>query len=88
MSGESRGGSQPTEQLAAKKFDLMMDINVRGTFLLTKACLPHLRKSPDSHVLTLAPPMNLRDNAHAVENASVPKSSVLGATVIHGVAAA
>ena len=51
--------TEPTEQLAAKKFDLMMDINVRGTFLLTKACLPHLRKSPDAHVLTLAPPMNM-----------------------------
>ena len=36
--------TDPTEQLAAKKFDLMMDINVRGTFLLTKACLPHLRE--------------------------------------------
>ncbi len=51
--------TEPTEHLAAKKFDLMMDINVRGTFLLTKACLPHLRKSPDPHVLTLAPPMNM-----------------------------
>jgi NAD(P)-dependent dehydrogenase (short-subunit alcohol dehydrogenase family) len=51
--------TDPTEQLAAKKFDLMMDINVRGTFLLTKACLPHLRKSPSAHVLTLAPPINM-----------------------------
>jgi citronellol/citronellal dehydrogenase len=51
--------TEPTEQLAAKKFDLMMDINVRGTFLLTKACLPHLRGSSDAHVLTLAPPMNM-----------------------------
>jgi NAD(P)-dependent dehydrogenase (short-subunit alcohol dehydrogenase family) len=37
----------------------MMDINVRGTFLLTKAALPHLRKSPNAHVITLAPPMNM-----------------------------
>jgi NAD(P)-dependent dehydrogenase (short-subunit alcohol dehydrogenase family) len=51
--------TEPTEKLAAKKFDLMMDINVRGTFLLTKACLPHLRKRVDTHVLTLAPPMNM-----------------------------
>jgi citronellol/citronellal dehydrogenase len=51
--------TEPTERLAAKKFDLMMDINVRGTFLLTKAALPHLRESPDAHVLTLAPPMNM-----------------------------
>jgi citronellol/citronellal dehydrogenase len=51
--------TDPTEQLAAKKFDLMMDINIRGTFLLTKACLPHLRGSADAHVVTLAPPMNM-----------------------------
>ena len=51
--------TEPTEQLSAKKFDLMMDINVRGTFLLTKACLPHLRRSPNAHVITLAPPLNM-----------------------------
>jgi citronellol/citronellal dehydrogenase len=51
--------TDPTEQLAVKKFDLMMDINIRGTFLLTKACLPHLRGSADAHVVTLAPPMNM-----------------------------
>jgi citronellol/citronellal dehydrogenase len=51
--------TEPTEKLAAKKFDLMMDINVRGTFLLTKAALPHLKASSDAHVLTLAPPLNM-----------------------------
>src|SRR6187551_2270143 len=51
--------TDPTEQLAAKKFDLMMDINVRGTFLLTKAALPHLRKSANAHVVTLGPPLNM-----------------------------
>jgi citronellol/citronellal dehydrogenase len=51
--------TEPTEQLAAKKFDLMMDINVRGTFLLTKAALPHLRESANAHVVTLAPPLNM-----------------------------
>lgn len=51
--------TEPTEQLAAKKFDLMMDINVRGTFLLTKAALPHLRNSPNAHVITLSPPLNM-----------------------------
>ena len=51
--------TEPTEELAAKKFDLMMDINVRGTFLLTKAALPHLRKSANAHVMTLAPPLNM-----------------------------
>jgi NAD(P)-dependent dehydrogenase (short-subunit alcohol dehydrogenase family) len=61
--------TEPTEQLAAKKFDLMMDINVRGTFLLTKAALPYLRKSPNAHVITLAPPLNLNPHwlgAHPV----------------------
>ncbi|MEE6169972.1 MULTISPECIES: SDR family oxidoreductase [unclassified Mycolicibacterium] len=51
--------TEPTEALSAKKFDLMMDINVRGTFLLTKAALPHLRTAADPHVLTLAPPINM-----------------------------
>lgn len=51
--------TEPTEALSAKKFDLMMDINVRGTFLLTKAALPHLRRSTNAQVLTLAPPMNM-----------------------------
>ena len=48
-----------TEDLSAKKFDLMMDINVRGTFLLTKAALPHLRKSGDAQVMTISPPLNM-----------------------------
>jgi citronellol/citronellal dehydrogenase len=51
--------TEPTAELSAKKFDLMMDINIRGTFLLTKAALPHLRKSANAHVVTLAPPMNM-----------------------------
>ncbi len=48
-----------TEQTDAKKFDLMHSINVRGTFLMTRACIPHLRKSENSHILTLSPPLNL-----------------------------
>ena len=51
--------TDPTEELSAKKFDLMQDINIRGTFLLTKACLPYLRKSPGAHVITIAPPLNM-----------------------------
>lgn len=51
--------TEPTESLSAKKFDLMADINIRGTFLLTKACLPHLRESANPHVLTIAPPINM-----------------------------
>ncbi|MCA1224284.1 SDR family oxidoreductase [Streptomyces sp. 8L] len=48
-----------TEDLSPKWFDLMQSVNSRGTFLLTRACLPHLRKSDHAHVLTLSPPLNL-----------------------------
>ncbi|MFC9659516.1 SDR family oxidoreductase [Nocardia sp. NPDC127606] len=51
--------TDPTEKLGAKRFDLMQDINIRGTFLLTAACVPHLRDSPNPHVLTISPPINL-----------------------------
>lgn len=49
----------PTEQTDPKRFDLMHDINVRGTFFVTKACIPHLKKSANAHILTLSPPVNL-----------------------------
>lgn len=52
-------GLEPTETLSAKKYDLMQDINCKGTFLLTQACLPHLRSSANPHVLTIAPPVNM-----------------------------
>ncbi|MFC0774454.1 SDR family oxidoreductase [Terrimonas alba] len=48
-----------TEQTDPKRFDLMHDINVRGTFFVTKACIPHLKKSSNAHILTLSPPVNL-----------------------------
>ena len=49
----------PTEQTDPKRFDLMYSINVRGTFFITKACIPHLKKSTNAHILTLSPPVNL-----------------------------
>ena len=48
-----------TEKTEAKRFDLMHDINVRGTFMVTKACIPWLRKGKNPHILTLSPPVNL-----------------------------
>jgi citronellol/citronellal dehydrogenase len=42
-----------------KRFDLMQQVNARGTFLCSQACLPHLLKSANPHILTLAPPPNL-----------------------------
>ncbi len=50
-----------TLQTESKRFDLMHDINVRGTFLMAQACLPHLQKSSNAHILTLSPPINLID---------------------------
>ena len=49
----------PTAELEPKRYDLMQDVNVRGTFMLTKAAIPHLLASPDPKVLTLSPPINL-----------------------------
>jgi citronellol/citronellal dehydrogenase len=48
-----------TEALEMKRYDLMQDINTRGTFLVTKACVPHLRKADNPHVLTLSPPLDM-----------------------------
>jgi len=48
-----------TEQTDAKKFDLMHDINVRGTFLVSKHCIPYLKKGKNPHILFLSPPLNM-----------------------------
>jgi citronellol/citronellal dehydrogenase len=46
-------------ELPAKRYDLMLDINARGTFVLTSLALPHLAKSDNPHILTLSPPLNM-----------------------------
>jgi citronellol/citronellal dehydrogenase len=51
----------PSTDLPAKKFDLMQQIEVRGTFLLTRTAIPHLRQSDHAHILTLSPPLNLSE---------------------------
>ncbi|OZD00390.1 short chain dehydrogenase [Rhodococcus sp. 06-221-2] len=48
-----------TTELPLKRFDLMQQVNVRGTFALTRACLPQLLESENPHVLTLSPPLNM-----------------------------
>jgi len=50
---------QNTETLDSKRFDLIHDINVRGTFLVTKHCIPSLKIATNPHILTLSPPLNL-----------------------------
>lgn len=47
------------ESLPMKRYDLMQDINTRGTYVLSRACIPHLRKAANPHILTLSPPLNL-----------------------------
>ena len=48
-----------TEQTEPKRFDLMYDINVRGTFMVSKACIPYLKKASNAHILNLSPPINM-----------------------------
>ncbi len=48
-----------TEQTEAKRFDLMHNINVRGTFFMVRNCLPYLKKGNNPHILTLSPPLNM-----------------------------
>ena len=48
-----------TEGTESKRFDLMHSINVRGTFLVSKHCIPHLKKGNNPHIITLSPPLNL-----------------------------
>ena len=48
-----------TEALEMKRFDLMQAINVRGTFAVGRACIPHLRRADNPHILTLSPPISL-----------------------------
>jgi citronellol/citronellal dehydrogenase len=48
----------PMRDLEVKRFDLMQTINARGTFVVTRSCLPHLRQSDHAHVLTLSPPLS------------------------------
>ncbi len=85
----------PIAALAPKRYDLMLDINTRGTFLLTRAALPHLRESDHAHVLTLSPPLTTDPRwlrGHAAYTVSKMGMSMLTLGVAedereHGVAA-
>ena len=50
-----------TLQTDMKRFDLMHQINTRGTFLCSKCCIPHLEKAENPHVLNLSPPLNMEE---------------------------
>lgn len=85
----------PVAALEPKRYDLMLDINTRGTYLLTRAALPHLRESARAHVLTLSPPLSTDPRwlrGHAVYTVSKMGMTMLTLGVAedereHGVAA-
>jgi citronellol/citronellal dehydrogenase len=49
-----------TEAMDMKRYDLMQTINTRGTYVVSKACIPHLKASDNAHILTLSPPISLQ----------------------------
>ena len=49
-----------SEEIEAKRFDLIQQINMRGTFITSRACIPHLRRSSNPHILALSPPLAMR----------------------------
>ncbi|HEX7720216.1 MAG TPA: NAD(P)-dependent oxidoreductase, partial [Woeseiaceae bacterium] len=51
---------EPTLATSMKRFDLMHQVNTRGTFLVSKTCLPHLKKAPNPHILNLSPPLEMK----------------------------
>ncbi len=48
----------PTLETPARRLDLMWDVNMRATFLLSQACIPHLKRAANPHILTFSPPLN------------------------------
>lgn len=48
-----------TEQLPMKSYDLMQNINARGTYLVSRSCIPYLKNAENPHILNLSPPLNL-----------------------------
>jgi citronellol/citronellal dehydrogenase len=52
-------GLTNTLDTSAKRLDLMWQVNMRGTFLASQACIPHLKKSANPHILTMSPPLNM-----------------------------
>ena len=49
----------PTAQTSMRRFDLMHQVNTRGTFLVSKTCLPFLEKAANPHILNISPPLNM-----------------------------
>lgn len=58
-----------TEDTAMKRFDLMHQVNARGTFLVSKACISHLKQAANPHVLMLSPPLDMKAKWFAAHTA-------------------
>ena len=52
---------RPTSTTSMRRFDLMHSVNTRGTFLVSKTCLPHLQKAENPHILNISPPLNFEE---------------------------
>jgi len=52
---------EPVTKTSMRRFDLMHQVNTRGTFLVSKTCVPHLEKSANPHILNLSPPLNVQE---------------------------
>jgi len=66
-----------TLDISTKRFDLMSDINQRGTFLMGRACLPHLIEAENPHILTISPPLEFSDHWWGVAaNALWPRTTI------------
>lgn len=52
---------EPTARISMRRFDLMHQVNTRGTFLVSKTCLPHLEKADNPHILNLSPPLEMQE---------------------------
>lgn len=71
----------PVAETPAKRFDLVFDINVRGTFLSSQACVPYLARSDNGHVLTLSPPIDMAGRWFAGRTAYTMSKYAMSMTV-------
>ncbi len=61
MNNASAISLSPTAQTEMKRFDLMHQINTRGTFVVSKHAIPHLEKAQNPHILMLSPPLDMKE---------------------------
>ncbi len=58
-----------------KRFDLMVGVNARGTFACSQACIPHLRRAANPHILNLSPPLDLNPRWFAITSPTPCRST-------------